>query len=106
MAHQRMSQYTSQGRFQDEAQGRVRQVYGRAQEMIGEHPGYSALACFGIGLCVGTTLTLLLTSGEKKRAWYEDYLPDQDFRSDLTRQVRDTVARLVPDAVSRHLTRR
>lgn len=106
MAHQRMSQYTSQGRFQDEAQGRMREAYGRAQEMIGEHPGYSALACFGIGLCVGTTLTLLLSSGEKEKAWYEEYLPDEDFRSDMTRQVRATVARLVPDAVARYLKRR
>jgi hypothetical protein len=101
-----MSQYTSQARFQDEAQGRMRQAYGRAQEMIGEHPGYSTLACFGIGLCVGTTLTLLLSSGEKEKAWYEDYLPDEDFRSDMSRQVRDTVARLVPDAVARYLKRR
>ena len=106
MAHQRMSQYTSQGRFQDEAQGRMRQAYGRAQEMIGDHPGYSALACFGIGLCVGTTLTLLLSSGEKEKTWYEEYLPDEDFRKDMARHVRDTVARLVPDAVARYLKRR
>lgn len=106
MAHQRMSQYSSQGRFQDEAQGRMRQVYGRAQEMIGDHPGYSALACFGVGLCVGTTLTLLLTSGEKEKAWYEDYLPDEDARNDMARQMRKTVARLVPDAVAQYLKRR
>ena len=106
MAHQRMSQYSSQGRFQDEAQGRMRQVYGRAQEMIGDHPGYSALACFGVGLCVGTTLTLLLTSGEKEKAWYEDYLPDEDARNDMARQMRKTVARLVPDAAARYLKRR
>ena len=106
MAHQRMSQYTSQGRFQDEAQGRMRQAYGRAQEMIGDHPGYSALTCFGIGLCVGATVTLLLSSGEKKKAWYEDYLPDEDSRSDMARQVRDTVARLLPDAVAKYLKRR
>lgn len=106
MAHQRMSEYTSQGRFRDEAQGRMRQVYGRAQEMIGEHPGYSALACFGIGLCVGTALTLLLKSGDKEKSWYEDYLPDEDVRSNVARQVRETVAHLVPDAVTRYLKRR
>jgi hypothetical protein len=106
VANQRMSQYTSRGRFEDQTEGPMRQAYGRAQEVIGEHPGYSALACFGIGLCVGTTLTLLLASGKKEKAWYEGYLPDEGHRSDLARNVREMAARVVPDAVARYLKRR
>lgn len=106
MAHQRMSQYTNQGRFAEQAEAPIRQSYGRAQEIIGANPGYSALACFGLGLCVGAGVTLLVASPKRERAWYEHYLPAEFGHSEVARQVRDTVARMLPDAISRHMTRR
>jgi hypothetical protein len=101
-----MSQYTSRGHFDEEAEGRIHRAYDRAQELIGENPGYSALACFGVGLCVGAGLTLLLSTPKKETTWYQGYLPDEGAASDLARHVRDTVARVVPDAVARYLKRR
>ena len=106
MAHQRMSRYTDPGRFQEEAEGRIRQAYGRAQDVIGENPGYSALACFGIGLCVGAGVTLLLASSKREKAWYEDYIPARIGHGEIARQVRDTVASMLPDAVTRYMKRR
>lgn len=105
MAHQRMSRYTDQGRFREDAEGPIQQAYGRAQEMIGENPGYSALACFGVGLCVGAGVTLLLGSPKKEHAWYEDYLPTDFSRGEVGRQVRDAVSRMLPDAVARYMKR-
>ena len=84
----------------------MRDVYGRAQEIAEEHPAYSALACFGIGLGVGAALTLLLKPDKKEaEAWYADYLPDQDF-AQVSKHVRETVSRMLPDAVARYLKRR
>ena len=104
MPHERMSQYASQDRLQ--AAGRVREAYGRAQELVGEHPGYSALTCFGIGVGVGATLALLLMPEKKPQKWYQQYLPDEGFTDDLADQVRDTVGRMLPDALARYLKRR
>jgi hypothetical protein len=101
-----MSRYTDQGRFRDEAEGSIRQAYGRAQELVEANPGSSALACFGVGLCVGAGVTLLLASTKKEKAWYEDYLPAHVGHGELTRQVRDTVACMLPDAISRYVKRR
>jgi hypothetical protein len=106
VAHQRMSRYADQGRFEEEAEGRIRQAYGQAQEIIGANPGYSALACFGIGLCVGAGVTLLLASPKKEKAWYEDYLPAHMGHGEIVRQVRDTVAHMLPDAIARYAKRR
>lgn len=110
MAYERMSQYTEPGHFDERDEerlgGRVRQAYGRAQEVVGEHPAYSVLACFGIGVGVGAVLTLLLSPEKKQTAWYEDYLPDGKLRHEVAQQVRETVGRLVPDAVARYLKRR
>ena len=105
MANERMSQFAGPDRFERQA-GRVREAYGRAQEVVGDHPGYSALACFGIGVGVGTVLTLLLMPEKKHKAWYKDYVPDKHFADDLTDQVRATVGRMVPDAVARYLKRK
>jgi hypothetical protein len=110
MAHQRMSQYMSPGQSNDRhaAGERVREAYGRAQEMVAEHPAYSALACFGIGVGVGAAITLLLAPEKEKKeqAWYADYLPDEDFTHELSKHVRETVSRMLPDAVARYLKRR
>jgi hypothetical protein len=105
VAHQRMSQYTNQGRFAEQGEGRVRQAYGRAQEMVGENPGYSALACFSVGLFVGAGITLLASSPKKEKLWYEHYLPADIGHGEVAKHVRDAVARLLPDAISRHMTR-
>ena len=71
----------------------MRTAYERANEVVGENPAYSALACFGIGMGVGIVLTMLLTSAkeEEEQSWYESYLPDREFVRDLADQVRDTV---------------
>ncbi|HWB09320.1 MAG TPA: hypothetical protein VG826_08855 [Pirellulales bacterium] len=106
MAHQRMSRYGNRGSFEDQAEGRMRQAYGRAQDVIEANPGYSALACFGIGLCVGAGITLLMASPKREKAWYEHYLPADLSHGDVGRQVRDTVARMLPEAIARHMTRR
>jgi hypothetical protein len=106
VAHQRMSRYTDQGRFREEAEGRVRQAYGRAQEVVEANPGYSALACFGVGLCVGAGVTLLMGTAKREKAWYEDYLPARVGHGEVARQVRDAVACMLPDAISRFMKRR
>jgi alpha/beta superfamily hydrolase len=105
MAHERMSQYASQGRF-DEATGRMREAYGRAHEVIEEHPGYSALACFGVGVAVGAAITLLLASARAEKSWYEDYLPDEGSAKELAQQVRKSVSRMLPDAIARYFQHR
>jgi hypothetical protein len=99
-----MSQYASREGFEEEA-GRMREAYGRAQDMLEEHPGYSALACFGVGLAVGAAITLLLAPEKPSKSWYKDYLPDEGFAADLADQVRDTVKRMLPDAVARYFKR-
>lgn len=111
MAHERMSQYTEQGRFNEEQNerggGRMHEAYGRVQETVGEHPGYSALVCFGVGVGVGAALTLLLAPHkEEKQRWYHDYLPDENFTREMSDQVRDTVARVLPEAIGKYVKRR
>lgn len=107
MPHERMSQYASRERFEQEQDGgRMREAYGRAQDALQEHPGYSALACFGVGLAVGAAITLLLAPAKESKSWYEDYLPDEGFASELGEQVRETVKRMLPDAVARYFKRR
>lgn len=106
MAHERMSQYG--GGFADHG-GRM--GLDRASELVEEHPGYSALACFGVGLAVGAAVTMLLLPDAPKKAkhekaWYEDYLPDEDFIEDLSEQVRETVRGMLPEAVARYFKHR
>ena len=93
MAHERMSQYMAGGQEETEPRRTMRAAYERANEVVGENPAYSALACFGIGMGVGIVLTMLLTSAkeEEEQSWYESYLPDREFVRDLADQVRDTV---------------
>jgi hypothetical protein len=106
VAHQRMSGYGKRGRFEEQAEGRIQQAYGRAQEVVVANPGYSALAFFGVGLCVGAGVTLLVASPKKQKTWYEGHLPAEFGHGEIARQVRDTVARILPDAISRHMRRR
>lgn len=112
MAHQRLSQYASHGQTDDRpaagAADRMRETYSRAQEIVVEHPAYSALACFGIGLGVGAALTVLLAPHDEKKkdAWYSDYLPNEGFTQDLSKHVREAVGRLLPDAIACYLKRR
>ncbi len=106
MAHQRMSQYAPE-RI-EEQEGRLRAGYGRARAMVGDHPGYSALACFGIGLGVGAVVTLLLVPEKKHKPSYrsyKSYLPDGRHAEALAHQVRDTVCQVLPDALARYLKR-
>lgn len=93
MAHERMSQYMPGGQAETEPRRTMRAAYERANEVVGENPAYSALACFGIGMGVGIVLTMLLTSAkeEEEQSWYESYLPDREFVRDLADQVRNTV---------------
>jgi hypothetical protein len=100
-----MSQFAKQERLEEPA-GRVREVYSRAQELVGEHPAYSALACFSIGVGVGAAVALLLTPEKREKKWYQQYLPDEGFADDLAKQVRDTVGRMLPDAIACYLKRR
>ena len=101
MPHERMSQSATQGRF-EQGVGRAQEAYTRAHDLVEEHPGYSALVCFGIGLGVGAALTLLLRSEKPETKWYEDYLPDEGFARDVADQVRTTVRRILPDAIARY----
>jgi hypothetical protein len=99
-----MSQYASQDRLH--GADRVREAYGRAQELVEEHPAYSALTCFGIGVGVGATLALLLMPEKQPKKWYQQYLPNEGFADDLAHQVRETVGKMLPDAVARYVKRR
>lgn len=108
MAHERMSQYESSLR---EATSTVadgaQRVYGQAREMVRENPAYSALATFGIGAAVGMALALMLMPSregkEEQHRWYEGYLPDGMSAECISKQVRDTVSRMLPDAISRYV---
>lgn len=106
MAHERLSQYGGE----PFAEHGGRMGLGRASELAKEHPGYSALACFGMGVAVGAAVAMLLTGAAEKakqpKAWYEDYLPDEDFVDDLSAQVRETVRKMLPDAVARYFSKR
>lgn len=111
MAHERMSQYESSLR---EASSTVadgaQRAYGQARELVRENPAYSAVATFGIGAAVGLALGLMLMPSrereEKKHRWYKDYLPEGMSAECIAKQVRETVSRLLPDALSRYTHRR
>lgn len=105
MAHERMSQYGGGESF---AEYGGRMNLGRASEFVEEHPGYSALACFGVGVAVGALAAVLLMPDATKPAkvWYEDYLPDEDVVNDISEQVREAVRKVLPDAVARYFNTR
>lgn len=111
MPHERMSQYESTQRDTGQAVGGAAQrIYGQARDVVRENPAYSALATFGIGAAVGLTLGLLLMPShqreEEKPRWYEGYLPEGMSAECIAKQVRETVSRLLPDAISRYMHRR
>lgn len=111
MPHERMSQYKeSLGETSSTVADGAQRVYGQARDLVRENPAYSALATFGIGAAVGLALGLMLMPArkreEEKHRWYEGYLPDGMSAECIAKQVRETVSRLVPDAVSRYMHRR
>jgi hypothetical protein len=108
MPHERMSQYESSRRSQAEGIADTAQnLYGQARELVRENPAYSALATFGIGAAVGVALGLMLAPArqpeEKESSWYDNYLPEGVSAECLAKQVRETVSRILPDAINRYL---
>lgn len=107
MAHQRMSQFgyeTEQGHEHD---GPMRRAYGQAEELVASHPGYSALATFGVGVAAGVTMALLFAPRRhKEKSWYEDYLPENFSAERMSRQVCQAVSHLLPDAVAHYFKKR
>lgn len=115
MPHERMSQYeTSDQDAGPAVAGAAQRVYGQARELVRENPAYSALATFGMGAAVGLALGLMLMPARRQKEqrrkeahrWYEGYLPEGMSAECIAKQVRETVSRVLPDAVSRYMGRR
>lgn len=108
MAHQRMSQFydTDQGQ---EHNGPMRRAYGQAESLVREHPGYSALATFGVGMAAGIAAAMLLVPRRRKaeeKSWYRDYLPESFSTERISQQVCDAVSQLLPDAVAHYFKKK
>ena len=98
--------YTSETQIRPEETGTYEKARARAGEvceqttrLVKEHPGTSALTMFAIGCGVGLAATLLLLP--PRRRTYDSHWPQWASRSHLM----ETIERLVPDAVSRCLSR-
>lgn len=105
--NERISQYTKQGRRESRQhhQGQfpegagVKPLYERAQGLVRENPGYSIMAIFGIGLGLGLLIAAL--SPKKQRSpKFQDYLGEH-----ARETIQSAVARFVPEAVSRFLSK-
>ena len=65
--NERISQYTKPGRRESRPshQGHfpepsgVKKVYGQAQDLVRENPGYSIMAIFGLGLGLGLLIAAM-----------------------------------------------
>lgn len=109
MAHQRMSQFyeTDQGHEQN---GPMRRAYVQAEDIVREHPGYTALATFGVGLAAGVAAALLLAPRRRGKAeeksWYQNYLPESFSTERISHQVCEAVSQLLPGAVAHYFKKK
>lgn len=105
--NERISQYTKQGRrdSRQRDQGQfpepagVKQVYERAQGLVRENPGYSIMAVFGLGLGLGL-LIAAMSPKKQRNPKFHDYLGEH-----ARETIQSAVARFVPEAVSRFLSK-
>lgn len=77
------------------AEEKMGEVSERAERVVSEHPGTSALTAFAVGCGVGLAATLLLMP--RRRPAYRSYLPEWMSSAHL-REVLDSI---LPDAVAR-----
>ena len=82
---------TTVGAF-GQAKEQAAEMTHRAQELVEEHPGSSALIAFGVGLAVG--LAVIACLPPRRRSLSEGYLPDWLSLKEL--------GRLVPEHLSRN----
>lgn len=106
MAYQRMSQYGYEAGEAHEHDGPMRRAYVQAEDLVRGHPGYSALATFGLGLAAGVAMTVLLAPRRRTKSWYEKYMPENFSAEHMSRQVCESVGRLLPDAVAQYFKKR
>lgn len=105
MAIERISQY-SQGGGRQYHQGHggepssVRKFYEQAEGIVRDNPGYSVLATFAMGLGLGLAAAALLAPKDRRSAKMSDYLGEN-----MRDAIQSAAARLVPDAVSRFLSK-
>ena len=106
--NERISQYTKQERRETspsrrgplpEAAG-IKHAYERAQGVVREHPGYSIMAFFGLGLGLGLLLAAFSPKRER-RAKLHEHLGEN-----ARETIQNAVARFVPDAVARFMSKR
>jgi len=105
--NERISQYTKPGRREGRPahQGHspepsgAKKVYEQAQGLVRENPGYAILAVFGIGLGLGLLLAAMSPKKER-RSKFQDYLGEN-----ARDTIQNAVARFVPEAVSRFLSK-
>lgn len=108
MAHQRLSQFYEAGP-EHEHNGPMRRAYGQAEDIVREHPGYTALATFGVGLAAGVAMALLVAPRRGKpehKAWYENYLPHSFSTERMSQQVCEAVSQMMPDAVAHYFKKK
>ncbi|MGH7192113.1 MAG: hypothetical protein ACREJM_01110 [Candidatus Saccharimonadales bacterium] len=109
MVQQRTSQFYEADQAH-EHNGPMRRAYGQAEDLVREHPGYTALATFGVGLAAGVAAALLIVPHRpgkaEQRSWYQNYLPETFSTERISQQVCDAVSQLVPDAVAQYLKKK
>lgn len=107
--NERISRYTKQGRgaAAQHHQGQFpepsgpRQVYERAQGLVRDNPGYSIMALFAAGLGLGLLIAAMSSKKRRPAAKLHDYLGEHALET-----IQGAVARFVPDAVGRFLSKR
>jgi hypothetical protein len=105
LPNERISQYTQRER-QQLRQGRdmesadLRDAYGQVERLVRENPGYAVLATFATGLGAGLLLAGLTAPKRRDSPKFHDYLGEN-----AREAIQNAVARFVPDAVSRFLSK-
>jgi hypothetical protein len=70
----------------------------RAGQMMRDNPASSALATFGVGVAIGSALVFVLGHSRRRPSWREQAQASGG-------HLRDMVVQLLPDALSRHMSK-
>lgn len=87
-----------QSRQREENDGRMGEACDQAGQIVRDHPASSALATFGVGVAIGSALVFVLGPSRRKPSWAEQAQASGG-------HLRDVVMQLLPDALSRHLSK-
>ncbi|HEX5445562.1 MAG TPA: hypothetical protein VFW87_17175 [Pirellulales bacterium] len=108
MAHQRMSQFYESDQMHDR-NGPMRRAYVQAEDLVREHPGYTALATFGAGLATGVAAAMLFLPRRRRaeeKSWYKHYLPESFSTERISQQVCEAVSHMLPNAVAHYFKKK